>query len=159
MIRRNPLALLILVCVGCCFGCSAHDPIAALEVLKHGNCTITEPGVQTVRYEDLAQLRGSKLLAMTTTPASQDTDLLLLAVSKGRQPTPGYSFELLNAFNDAGIATVEVRWIEPPKDAVLAQMITHPCIVIGLQRGEFAQLRAIDDQGNRIGELSISQAD
>jgi hypothetical protein len=48
-----------------------------------------------------------------------------------------------------------LRWIVPDEDTVQAQMTTQPCIVIGLERGTFTQVRAIDDQANLIGELAL----
>jgi hypothetical protein len=146
-----------------CTGCSSHEPIAAAQVLNHNNCAMTEAGVRVVTYADVARLRGSRLLNMTTAGAGegdeQESNLLLLAVSKGRQPTPGYGFELSRAFLTAdGVATVELRWLTPADDTVQAQVLTQPCIVVGLQRGPFQRVRAVDDTGDLLGEVAL-QAD
>jgi hypothetical protein len=138
-----------------CLGCSARNPIAAAQLLNHGNCKITQAGISVVSYEDVARLRSSKLLNMTTAQVNQGPELILLAVSKGRQSTPGYRFELADAFVDENTATIELRWVEPIDGVAQPQMITYPCIVVGLERDGLNQVRAMDDQGNLLGELSI----
>jgi len=153
--KHTPMWMTALLCAGLCAGCSARDPIPAATLLNHGNCTITEPGIRLVSYEDVAHLRGSKLLNMTTAQVNQGPDLILLAISRGRQPSPGYQFDLIDAFIDGHVATIELRWVVPDDDAVQAQMTTKPCIVIGLERGTFTEVRAIDEQANLIGELTL----
>jgi hypothetical protein len=153
--KHTPMWMTALLCAGLCAGCSARDPIPAATLLNHGNCTITEPGIRLVSYEDVARLRGSKLLNMTTAQVNQGPDLVLLAISKGRQPSPGYQFDLIDAFIDDHVATIELRWLAPDEDTVQAQMTTQPCIVIGLERGTLTEVRAIDEQANLIGELTL----
>jgi hypothetical protein len=151
MIRPYLMSMVMLLCIGC----SARDPIAAAQVLNHGNCTITQAGMQVVSYQDVARLRGSTLLNLTTPRVNQGPDLILLAISKGRQPTPGYKFDLIDAFAGDGTATIELGWLVPGEDTVQPQIVTYPCIVVGLERGAFTQVRAVDEQGNLIAELAI----
>jgi len=154
MIERI-LILTILVCGGC----SSQQRIAAEEVLNHGECRIAQADMRVVSYADVARLRGSTLLNMTSPPpeqgSDQPADLLLVAISRGPQPTPGYRFELGDAFLDNDVAILALRWIEPAADAVLAQVITHPCIVVGLERGGYRRVRAVDDRGTVLGEVSL----
>ena len=150
-IRISLMSLVILHC----FACSARDPIPAAEVLKHGDCAISQSGMQIVSYADVARLRGSTLLNLTTPRVNQGPDLTLLAISNGRQPTPGYGFELIDAFENDATATIELRWVVPDESAVQPQITTHPCIVVGLERSGFTRVRAVDDQGNILAELSL----
>ena len=124
-------------------------------LLNHADCSIAKAGMQVVSYEDVARLRGSTLLSMTSAPTSRQSDLILLAISNGRQPTPGYRFDLNGVFAAEGIATLELHWQVPADDSPQPQMITHPCIVIGLERGAFESVRAVDDHGNLLGEVAI----
>lgn len=142
----------ILLCMGCS---SAQQPIPAVEVLNQGNCKITEMGAALVSFEELAQLRRSTLLSLTTPGLNAAPNLTLVAVSNGPQPTPGYRFELVDAFTNKGIATIRLRWVAPDPGSILPQVISYPCIVVGLERGDFKQLRAVDDHDNLLGTLLI----
>ena len=138
-----------------CTGCTGGDSIDSAVLLNHSDCTIAKAGMQMVSYEDVARLRGSTLLSMTSAPINHQPDLILLAISNGRQPTPGYRFDLIGAFAAEGIATLELRWLAPADDSPQPQMITHPCIVIGLERGAFESVRAVDEHRNLLGEVAI----
>lgn len=151
MIRLSLPGMATLLCVGC----AAGDPIPAAELLNHPNCTITQAGMQVVSYEEVARLRGSTLLNMTTAQVNSGPDVVLIVISNGRQPTPGYRFDLTDAFTVGGIATLELRWLVPDEDALQPQMITYPCIVIGLERNAFNQVRALDEHGNLLGEVFL----
>lgn len=138
-----------------CAGCTHGDPIHAAVLLNHTDCTIAHAGMQLVSYEDVARLRGSTLLSMPPAAVSEQSDLILLAISNGQQPTPGYRFEFDGAFNADRIATLGLRWLVPAENSPQPQMITHPCIVIGLDRGAFGRVRAVDDRGNLLGDVAL----
>lgn len=155
MNKTAVMSLTLLAAVGI-NGCSTRDKLAAEEVLKHGNCQTLESGISQVSFEDVAKIRGSKLIGMTDLEQpQQEPDLLLLAVSNGDQPTPGYGFNLKDAYLDGETAIIEFSWTVPEADAILAQVMTHPCIVVGLGTGSFRLIRAIDHTGKLIGELSL----
>ena len=40
-------------------------------------------------------------------------------------------------------------------ESVQAQVITYPCIVIGVEAGEFRDVRALDQDGELLGEVRI----
>ena len=151
LIRPWVLWTVLVLCAGCTGGDSIHSAV----LLNHSDCTIAKAGMQVVSYEDVALLRGSTLLSMTSAPINHQPDLILLAISNGRQPTPGYRFDLIGAFAAEGIATLELRWLAPADDSPQPQMITHPCIVIGLEHGAFESVRAVDEHDNPLGEVAI----
>ena len=127
--RVGLLALVSSVLVGC--GDNAPDVIT---LMAHGDCKRLTAGVNEIQFEDLAGIRGSQLLqledaASTTTPAPEP-DFRLIAVSVGAQPTPGYALELSEARFDAGKLILTVVLNEPPADARLAQVVSHPCLIV-----------------------------
>ena len=137
-------------------GCQPAAPgLTALEVLNEANCKGAETGLHRVDYADLARLRGSTLLGVTEPDAPESAELVLLSLSKGRQPTPGYGFELLGADQAGSRAELTIAWQTPPADAVLAQVVTHPCIVVGLERGTFEEVRVVDPDGAALGALRL----
>lgn len=145
-----PLALLVSYLSGC-----SQPQLAAVEVLNYANCQGAERGVRQVSYAEVANLRGSKLLGMTTEAASDAPEVILLSVYKGAQPTPGFSFSLSAADVVQGTAELTVQWHEPEPDTVQAQMMTRPCLVIGIEHGEYSAVRVREDDGNLLGELAI----
>lgn len=136
-------------------GCAKPVELAATEVLNEANCKGAAEGLNIVTYSQVAALRGSTLLGMTVASNDTESNLLLLSVSKGQQPTAGYSFELRDALLDEQTATLLVYWKQPATDAALAQIITFPCMVVGLEAGPYSRVRVIDQDDQLLGEVQI----
>jgi len=136
-------------------GCDGQPPLAAIEVLNYANCQGAERGVRQVSYAEVAQLRGSKLLGMTTEVSGATPAIILLSVFKGPQPTPGFAFSLIAASVVQGTAELIVQWHEPEANAVQAQMMTYPCLVIGIEPGDYTAVRVREGDGSLLGELAI----
>ncbi len=141
--------------VAALYGCSGSDDVSLVEVLNHDQCRMSQAGTEVVSIEDVARIRGGRLLSAPDEPATTPTDLLLVAVSRGQQPTPGYGFELVAGTMKGDAVTVRLAWNQPPADAVLAQVITNPCIVIGLEGEGFSRLRVIDQDDTPLGEIVL----
>jgi len=136
--------------------CARSSPIEAMEVLNYGQCEGLAAGVSQVRYEDLGRIRGGALVESAEARSiGVDSSVALVALSRGPQSTPGYGFSLLEARRSADRAELTVRWIEPPPDAVLAQVITKPCLVIAIPRTGITRVTAIDTAGQPIGEVEL----
>ena len=149
--RQWPLALLAFGMAGC----AGPTPIEAVAVLQHGQCQSVDAGVTRVDYADLARIRGSNLLSLSKPDGEETTDLLLVAISRGQQPTPGYALSLDSALAEGTTALIQVIWDSPPSDAVLAQVITHPCLVVGLPSASFSKVRVVDQDHDELGRLSL----
>jgi len=129
--------------------------IEALAVLTHNRCEGLAAGVREVRYDELAAIRGG---TMSDSTASIGTPgHVLIAVSRGDQPTPGYGFRLLAAERSDTTAIVTLAWDTPPPDAILPQVLTHPCIVVALPRAEVEQVEVRANALGLIGTLSLTQ--
>ncbi len=137
------------------WGCGSGGDVSLVEVLNHDQCRVPRAGVQVVSIADVARIRGGRLLTAPDEPDATPADLLLVSVSKGQQPTPGYGFELMKGTMKGDEVTVRLAWNQPPADAVLAQVITHPCIIIGLEGTAFSTLRLIDQEGTLLGEIVV----
>lgn len=129
-------------------GCSGARPVQTQVMLNHQNCQTLEAGITEVGLERIAQIRGSRLLSLNAeiaAPPGADSQAPakgygLFAISKGPAPTPGYSMELLGADLSAQLLRVYVQWNEPPADAMLATVVTHPCLVVALPVTEATEL-------------------
>ena len=135
--------------------CSERPHLAVTEVLNETNCRGAEAGLRRVSLADVAALRGSTLLGATAPAPDAAPELVLLTLSRGRQPTPGYHLELVDARLEQGVARLDVRWSTPDADAPIAQVTTHPCLAVGLAKGAFEIVRAYDQHDRLIGELKL----
>ena len=147
--------LLLALLAGYLSGCGDQPQFAAIEVLNYANCQGAERGVRQVSYAEVAKLRGSTLLGMTTGDSSDTPEVILLSVFKGAQPTPGFSFSLSTARLVQGTAELTVQWHEPDPNMVQAQMMTYPCLVIGIEPGGYSTVRVREGDGTLLGELAI----
>ncbi len=121
-------------------GCSGARPVQTEVMLAHQNCQTLEAGITPVTLDRVAKIRGSRLISLDPAGQAQQgqpqqpqlNDIALFAISKGEMPTPGYSMTLAGAKLAEQVLTVQVNWQTPAADAVLAQVITHPCLVIAV---------------------------
>lgn len=73
----------------------------------------------------------------------------VVLVSTGRKSTAGHAVTLAatEAEQKDGIATLAVRFDEPPPGAVLAQVVTSPCLLVALPRAGLREVRVVDAAG------------
>jgi hypothetical protein len=176
-LRRRPLVIGAAVLLAA--GCAGSPGIEAVSVLTHDQCQGLNPGLTQVDFAAVAGIRGSTLLGMTANaPAADDAatddaatddaaagaaaagaaagELLLVAISRGTQPTPGYGLTLQGAHREAGTAVIEVRWQTPESGALLPQVITHPCLVVGLaDAAVIDRVEAVDQRGESLGSVTV----
>jgi hypothetical protein len=162
--RPGTEALATLAAVLSLAGCAGDPAISATTVLNYQQCQGLNPGLTRVDYSAVAGIRGSTLLQMTKPEAPSpappaDDDLLLVAISRGEQPTPGYALSLEGAERRDGTVVVSVHWKTPESGAVLPQMLTHPCLVVGLVLGQpdpgLTRVEAVDQSGTNLGSLAL----
>ncbi len=124
-LRLQPVAL---TCVLLLAGCSTQA-VELLPLLAHHDCRLSA-GVHRVSYAQLAQLRGGILLEQEFLDAAAAEEDLLVAIALGPQPTPGYGLSLLGPGRlQDGVLSIQLQRTQPPADAILPQVITHPCLV------------------------------
>jgi len=135
-------------------GCSSAS-VAVTEVLNEANCPGLEAGIQAVSLEDVAKLKGRRMIGSNAPPPDTSGDApRLIAISRGEQPTAGYGLELVSASTANGDAIeVIVNWREPPADTVVAQVITRPCLVLGLPDAATGPVSVSLDDGSLLGSL------
>ena len=140
-------------------GCADAHPIQIMTGLANGNCKTTQPGVRLIDYAGLAELRGTHLIGMSEAPADASaTTLHLIAIVPPASPTAGYGLTL--AESQVALAdplTLRINVVKPNPDAMVAQMITHPCLVVGIESDAIKHVRVVDDAGHLIGEVDASK--
>jgi hypothetical protein len=126
-------ASLIITALSVLGGCGNTTPDVT-TLMTHGNCEGLVAGVSEIRFEELAGIRGSQLLLLedgiNAAAPSPNPDFRLIAIAAGTRPTPGYALELGGARFEGATLVLDVVLNEPPADAILAQVTTHPCLIV-----------------------------
>lgn len=80
----------------------------------------------------------------------------VLLVSMGQRRTGGFSVNLANdeLIVSKRIAVVEIEWREPQPGMMTIQMLSNPCLLLEVPRGDYQTLQAVD-QSQRL-RVSIS---
>jgi hypothetical protein len=139
-------------------GCADAHHVDVMTVLAQGNCQTEKTGVQLIDYATLASYRGTHLIGMTESSQAQQNPAHLIAIAPGQFPTAGYSVQLLDGSTLADkLLTINIKVERPPADAMLAQMITHPCLVVGVADPAVARVRVLNDT-EVLGEVEIPAA-
>ena len=111
-------------------GCYAKG-IELREILSNERCQAIEPGAHWINLETLPKLRGI-VLKDTTNPAEQTDALPMFVISKGPQPTPGYSLTFERAWLEDENLLVNILWNTPGVGSEEPPIETNPCLVLGI---------------------------
>jgi hypothetical protein len=118
----------------CAVACSGSN-VVVTEVLNHHTCRLQSEGVKQINHATLPRLRGARLLpepGQTEPDLQGDPTRILIVVSRGSQPTPGYALSLTSASQQDSVIALQYDWSQPDPDKILAQIMTHPCSVVEL---------------------------
>lgn len=118
--------------------------------ISRGLTQVTPQTIQRMQQRQFLTEGSSDIVAVV--PAAND---LLIAVSHGAQPSPGYRFELRSATLSDGVAQLKLHWITPPADSIQATVMTNPCLVLALPKGDYQRVVA-QDQNGVIGSLDLA---
>ncbi len=83
-------------------------------------------------------------------PALDFQHEIVLLVEMGQQPALGYRLEMAGAGElrvSQDRAQLTLDWLHPPADALVAQAISSPCLLIRLERGDYTSIQVLDRQG------------
>jgi hypothetical protein len=77
----------------------------------------------------------------------------LLRVDMGERPTAGYALAVARAEHSERRLVLHVDWQEPAPRAIVAQVVTRPCVIIRLPPVAIDEVHVLD----RSGRMRISQ--
>jgi len=117
-------------------------------------------GLSEVELADIARFRGSELVNSTTTTGASAQDLpLLVALSRGPQPSRGFELHLAHqarVVSPTALA-LDVYWTEPDTTQLQPLVTTTPCLVVSVPEGPWERIEATDQNGKTLGELTRSR--
>lgn len=138
--------------------CQAQAPLAGGVAVPHQvlhtaqSCGTEQASVRSVANEAaLAKLLndGSMLGAPSEAVAVDFTRSLVLQVSMGQQATAGAQLAVTATRADAVAQrlVVDMRWSPPDPQRMNATVITRPCVVLSVPRGDYRSVQVLDLQG------------
>lgn len=128
--RLLGMGLLVPLLVGCQAGQADKEALPDVEVIEQASqCHQDSPGLALVRSKaELAEVE--RLVSSGQEALKSGRDVLIVYL--GQRPTPGYGGELRAAEKVGGHLRVALRYTEPDSDAMLAQVITTPCLALSV---------------------------
>jgi hypothetical protein len=138
-------------------GCTQARTVEVITLMSHGHCQELAPGVHRVDLDTVARLRGSTMIGFEDDPSgSEEEELLLIAIALGQRPSAGYGLVLdgPGQLHERAL-TLRVAETRPSPDAMAAQVITHPCLVVGIPDRDLDVVRVRDEGGALIGEVHL----
>ena len=90
-------------------------------------------------------------------PNGTDNNNWLVEVNMGSQPTPGYGLSLLSPTLqiEGDTASIALKWIKPPAGKMLPQMVTTPCLVLSIEKGDYTRLQIHDESGEVRYQMAL----
>jgi protease stability complex PrcB-like protein len=81
----------------------------------------------------------------------------VLAIFMGQRPTAGYGLALQdpNVAIADGMGKVVVRFEEPEPGAMVAQVLTSPCLLLRIPKKGIRQLRVVDPSGTQRASANV----
>jgi hypothetical protein len=97
-----------------------------------------------------SQTRASTPGYTDSPPAVDFSRFSVIVVYMGSRQTAGYQVGLASRSAIVGEndnLDLLVSWTEPPDGALLAQVMTSPCMLVTIQKGSYSAIRVIDEAG------------
>lgn len=129
----------------------ASGQVSVAPVYQSQQCGDSPAGLSRIESrEALAALAGAAGVRgldgdeAGSVPSVDFDERLVLLVSQGQRPTAGYGIALQGNAAPVNDATVElpVRFSSPDDGAIVAQVLTSPCLVLALEPGDYERVVA-----------------
>ncbi|TVQ73350.1 MAG: protease complex subunit PrcB family protein [Chromatiaceae bacterium] len=166
---RIPRILLLTGCLailpglGGCLGAlpEGASQTAQVRVLASGtHCGHDEADPRMHILQDAAALQ--QVLDDTGLRVDEDTrpnfdHEWVALIHQGRKPTLGYSLELADTSVRMmnGVGQLQVLNREPPADAIVAQALTSPCLLLAMERHPMEAIQVKDQHGTLLDEATL----
>jgi hypothetical protein len=132
-------------------GCSTPSAksVTAADAWQSDHCGVYDPEVKVFRQKEKWSqwLEAGPEHRIPERPWSADARVVVAA---GSQPTPGYGIELLQLATEGDELVISVKQSSPSQGAMLAQVITTPCLVIDVSGDEWRSARVVGLPGSTL---------
>ncbi len=164
MITRLISSLSAIVVLGACgsgLNQPATEPMAAQVLYRGSRCPATQPGIQVLSdaasWAEWQRQQRQPVFSASEEPDAAAADLdfgqvSVIVISMGQKPTPGYAVELPegSVTLQGTTLTISTIWTQPPEGAILAQVLTSPCIAIAVATTQYDTVKINDQHGDTV---------
>lgn len=130
-LRTLGVGLMSLLVAGCQMGqAELKEDLSGIEIVGEADhCDQESPGLELVRdMADFPEVDGLLPAGEGALESGHD----LLVVYLGERPTPGYGGELQEVDLSGDTLELSLKATEPESDAMMAQVITNPCLAVAV---------------------------
>lgn len=137
-------------------GCAADREVPVTVVRGGARCGGDAPAVRRLDSPE-ALAAAFPAGPGEAAPAADLEGAAVLLVAIGQRPTAGFEVALAapRAPVKGGVALVRVVVREPPHGAVVAQVLTSPCLVVALPRAGLDEVKVADAGGALLGAVGL----
>ncbi|TBW56886.1 protease complex subunit PrcB family protein [Marinobacter halodurans] len=140
MMRTGSLVFALILLSGCVADPPVADGAEVQVIASQTRCGLTAPGLVLARNAaEWQALIGSVDGQLPDWP--DVANQWLLVASLGHQATGGHGIGFISADRDGQDLSIEVKVTHPAPDAMVAQMITSPCLVMAIPASGWKQVR------------------
>ena len=161
-LTSRPLGLGALACL-LLGACQAQAPapsapprgateLRPVTIHASASCGKTQPSVHPIPDQaSLTQIvTGGRMLGadQPPVPAVDFASNMVMLLSMGQQPSAGYQIGVTAATVrlDSRVLTVSSLWQQPEPGVMQATVITQPCVIFSLPRGDYRAVQIVDQQ-------------
>ena len=141
--------------------CQAQAPASPTPVPHQVLHASTQCGADAPLVERIAdagvlkQAIAGRMVGGTPAAPSVDFDRsLVLRLSMGQQPNPGHRMGVTGARVEGAARrlVIDTVWATPEPGRMYAAVVTQPCVIISVPRGDYGGVAVLDAQGReRMG--------
>jgi hypothetical protein len=101
---------------------------------------------------------GQREVGASTKNLALSSDEAGLLVYQGQQSSAGYGLALASDRLDVqgDVATVSLKVSKPEAGRMAASVMTSPCLLLRLPKGDYSRVRVVDTEGAVLREVSVS---
>lgn len=137
------------------------EPVQLQVVYRGSRCAAVQPGVEVIRdtasWAEWRRQQDRQFFPADDGPDDEETAIdfgqsTIVVISMGRKPTPGYAVEVVadSAVLQGGSLTISSVWRQPAEGAILAQVLTNPCVAIRVSTARYDTVKINDQQGDTV---------
>jgi len=142
------------------------EPVQLQVVYRGSRCTAIQPGVDVIRdtdsWAEWRRQQDRQFFSADDGPGDEETAIdygqsTVIVISMGQKPTPGYTVEVVagSAMLQGETLNISSIWQQPAEDAILAQVLTSPCVAIMVSTTQYDTVKINDQQGDTIIDQRI----
>lgn len=140
-----------------------QNPISVSKVFTNHQCNIAGPtSAQWIDSKPqlmsvIKQVNSHIINAKPSIPDINFNTTGILVISMGTQRSGGYGLSLTKSpiVVKDNTATLKINWRKPAKGMMTIQMLTNPCLILKIQKGNFKILRIVTLTGKEIARVSL----